>query len=104
MNTLTFHIERDLGPFDQREYALEVTYQVNPYYAQTHLQPAEGGDIEIESVLLDGEEFDGLTPSEEDALQMSCHQDAEERANDAAEQRAEIQADRLMMDAWERGQ
>ena len=104
MNTLTFHIERDLGPFDQREYALEVTYQVNPYYAQTYLQPAEGGDCEIISILLDGEEWDGLTPSEEDALQMYCQQDADERANDAAEQRAEMQADRLMMDAWERGQ
>ena len=104
MNGLIFHVERDLGPFDQREYALEVIYQVNPYYAATHLQPEEGGDCEIESVLLDGEEWDGLTQAEEDRLQQDCQQDADERANDAAEQRAEMREDDRMMDAWERGE
>ena len=100
MNSLTFHVERDLGPFDQREYALDVTYQVNPYYAATHLQPEEGGDCEIVSVLLDGEEFD-LTQSEEDALQIVCVEDASEQGECAAEYWAEAQEDRQMTDAWE---
>ncbi len=97
MTAFTFHIERDLGPFDQREYALEVTYSVNRFYPATHLQPAEGGDCEIISVLLDGEEF-CLTQAEEDALQIACQQDADERHNDAAEYRAEQRRDELMME------
>ena len=105
MNILTFYVERDGSmPFDQREYALDVTYQVNPYYAATYWQPAEGGDCEIISILLDGEEWDGLTQAEEDRLQQDCQQDADERANDAAEQRAEMREDDRMMDAWERGE
>lgn len=100
MNTLTFHIERDLGPFDQREYALDVTYSVNRFYPATHLQPAEGGDCEIISVMLDGEEWDGLTQAEEDRLQLYCQQDADERANDEAEYRAEQRRDERMMGQW----
>ena len=104
MNHLTFHVEREGSmPFDQREYALDVSYRVNPYYAATHLQPAEGGDCEIESVLLDGVEFD-LTQAEEDRLQQACIDDANERAECAAEQRAEMREDDRMMDAWERGE
>lgn len=98
-HTFTFHIERDCGPFDQRELALEVTYSINRYYPATHLQPAEGGDCEIISVLLDGEEFE-LTQAEEDRLQMDCQQDADERANDAAEYRAEQRRDEIMMEGW----
>ena len=97
--TFTFHVERDCGPFDQREYELEVTYSINRYYPETHLQPAEGGDCEILSVLLDGDEFD-LTQDEEDALQIACQQDADERANDAAEYRAEQSRDEIMMEKW----
>jgi len=94
--SFTFHIERDCGPFDQRELALDVTYSINRFYPATHLQPAEGGDCEILSVLLDGEEFD-LTQDEEDALQMACQQDADERLNDEAEYRAELRKDERMM-------
>lgn len=94
--TFTHHIERDCGPFDQRELALDVTYKINRFYPATHLQPAEGGDCEILSVLLDGEEFD-LTQDEEDALQMACQQDADERLNDEAEYRAELRRDERMM-------
>ena len=104
MNALTFHVERDLGPFDQREYALDVTYQINPYYAATHLQPEEGGDCEIISILLDGEEWDGLTQSEENALQDACLQDASERADYEADVRHEQARDRQMDDEWERNQ
>ena len=104
MNSLTFYVERDGSmPFDQREYALDVSYQVNPYYAATYWQPAEGGDCEIESVLLDGVEFD-LTQAEEERLQQDCIEDANERAECAAEQRAEMREDDRMMDAWERGE
>ena len=104
MNSLTYYIERDLGPFDQREYALDVTYQVNPYYAATHLQPAEGGDCEIVSILLDGKEWDGLTQAEENRLQQDCIDDAERRHDDEADARHEQARDRQMDDEWERGQ
>ena len=103
MTELTFNIERDLGPFDQREYALDVTYQVNPYYAATHLQPAEGGDCEIVSVMLDGDDFD-LTQSEKDALQIACIEDANDRGEDEADARHEQARDRQMDDEWERGE
>lgn len=98
MSHLTFHIEREGSmPFDQREYALDVTYSVNRYYAATYMQPEEGGDIEIESVLLDGEEFD-LTQVEEDLLYNYCMDDAAEKAECAAEQRAEMRQDDRMME------
>lgn len=98
MSALTFHVERG-----DAELALAVTYSVNRYYPATYWQPEEGGDCEITSVLLDGEEFD-LTQAEEDRLQIACIEDATERAECAAEHRAEMQADRLMADAWERAQ
>ena len=76
LNSLTFYVEREGSmAFDQREYALDVTYKVNPYRAATRWQPEEGGDIEVISVLLDGEEFD-LTQAEEARLEQDCTEDA----------------------------
>lgn len=97
MSALTFHIERDCGPFGQREYALDVIYAVNRFYAATYWQPAEGGDVDIISVTFAGEEFD-LTQAEEDRLQQYCIDYANERGEEAAEQRAEMQQDRMMDD------
>ncbi len=75
MSSLTFYVEREGSMvFDQREYALDVTYSVNPYRPATRWQPEEGGDIEIISVLLDGEEFD-LTQAEEARLEQYCLED-----------------------------
>lgn len=98
MSSFTFHIERDYGPFDQREYALEVTYSVSRYSPATYLQPEEGGEVEILSVTLDGEEFD-LTAAEEDALQTQAEEEAArhlaEEAADYADWQYEQYRDRM---------
>lgn len=98
--TFTFHIERDCGPFDQREAALEVTYRINPYRPATRMQPEEGGDCEILSVTLGGEEFD-LTLAEEEALQTEAEEHASrhlaEEAAEYAEWRYEQHRDRIML-------
>jgi hypothetical protein len=90
MSALTFHVERG-----DDELTLDVTYRVNRYYPATHWQPAEGGDCKIISVLLNGMEFD-ITQAEEDRLQQYCIQDAAERAEEAAERRAEMLRDDRM--------
>ena len=101
--TFTFHIERDYGPFDQRPYALEVTYSVSRYSPATYLEPSEGGEVEILSVTLDGEEFD-LTAAEEDALQTQAEEEAArhlaDEAADYADWQYEQYRDRKMMDSW----
>ena len=97
MSALTFHIERDCGSFGRYEYALAVTYRVNRYYPATHWQPAEGGDCEIISVLLDGEEFE-LTQAEEERLQQDCIDDANERGEEAADRYAETRRNELMIE------
>ena len=39
---------------------LLVAYDYTPYRAATHWQPAEGGDIEITGIHLDGHNVDGM--------------------------------------------
>ena len=90
MSALTFHVERG-----DDELTLDITYRANRYYPATHWQPAEGGDCEIISVLLNGMEFD-ITQAEEERLQQYCIQDADERAEEAAERRAEMRRDDRM--------
>jgi hypothetical protein len=90
----------------RRELELTVTYSMTAPVAATYWQPAEGGEIEIESVKC-GDRLIPLTEELLDALyQMAAdraHQDWAEE--DAAEQdwRYQEYRDRLLMERWERG-
>lgn len=83
--TYTHEIERG-------ETLLEITgeYKVNPFVDATYWQPAEGGDIELLTVKLNGADFD-LTDTEEsaliDALEIQSADDLEAAAGDYADYR-----------------
>lgn len=98
--TFTFHVERDNGPFDQHEFECVITYNVSKSYAATYMQPAEGGEVEIESVRFNGVEFD-LTQTEEDAVQAHAEEHASRHLTDEAADYADWQyqqyRDRQMM-------
>lgn len=67
-------------------------YTVSKYYAETHLQPAEGGDVELLTVKRDGRDFD-LTDAEEaalvDALQIQSVDDLDTASGDEGDYRYE---------------
>lgn len=81
------------------ELELAVIYDVTPYRAATHLQPAEGGEVELISVKHKGAEFN-LTDAEEAALIAECQErgqrDYAEEMSEAAEWRAQCRRDQLM--------
>lgn len=91
------------------EIDVRVTYEISPYIAQTHLQPAEGGTVEIvraEFVNADAASLPApLTDSEYDELQVCAEAraqtDMDEEAAEYAEYRYEQQRDQKMMDEWE---
>jgi len=66
------------------ELELCVIYSVSPYIAQTHLQPAEGGDCEIISARWQKILPEPLTDAEYEALQIECEERAGSDERDAA--------------------
>lgn len=84
----------------EREYEVEVTYSVTPFVAATHMQPAEGGEVEILStrVLTPGPEAWPVTDYEFDYL----HTEACDRADDDLADYAADHADYLYEQACER--
>lgn len=88
----------------RREIELRVTYSMTPPVAATYWQPAEGGEIELESVKC-GDRLIPLTDDLYDALyEMACERSAQDWAEeDAAEAdwRYQEHRDRLLMEKWE---
>lgn len=62
--TFEFSIEHTL---DDRDVELDVTYSCTPFIRATFWQPAEGGEVEIEEVLLDGQPVI-LSPEDEQLI------------------------------------
>ena len=92
--TFTHELERG-------DLALEVTvtYSASPVVNATYWQPAEGAEVEIESIALDGAPF-FTTDKEETAIYAACERKAErdlaEDADEAAAYRGEHRMERLM--------
>ena len=84
---------------------VEVTYTCTPFIDQTYWQPAEGGEIEIQSITLDGKSID-VTDAEEAKLyrmaENAAGDDWGDHLRDVAEYKADQRADDRMMDRWER--
>jgi hypothetical protein len=99
--TTSMEIERGDAVLD-----VNLEYVANPFVAATYWQPAEGGDVEIAAVTLDGAPFD-LTEAEEDAAYAFCERHYVEHqgddAADYAEYRYDQARDEQMMSAWEAG-
>lgn len=109
--TFTHHIERSftdaLGWEGEAEIELQVTYSVTPYvpaqgptYASGG-QPAEGGEVELISVTLDGRE-ETLTDAEESAILQACEERAADDLADYASDRADYEYDRRRDERMER--
>ena len=103
--TFTTYIER--GECDLTDLEVVVTYTANPFVGATYWQPAEGGDIELDSVKANGVEVD-LTDAEEAKIIAECEarvgDDMEDAAGDYDDYQYEQWKDRQMMDAWEASQ
>jgi len=104
--TFTTSIERDDDEIDVR-----VTYTVTPFVAATYWQPAEGGEVEIETAEFIGVDAASmpapLTDAELDELAEQagarCRDDMADAAADLAAYRYEQYRDRVLMDRWEQG-
>lgn len=87
------------------EIEVGVTYSVTPFIAATYWQPAEGGEVEIQSVKRDGQEI-SLTDAEEGSLLAECEgrasSDIDEERAAKADWRYQEYRDRLLMEKWER--
>lgn len=88
---------------DDDEIEVTVAYTCTPFVDATYWQPAEGGEVEIDSVTRDGAPFE-TTEAEDDKLVDEATQHAtEDMADDAAaaaEYRAEQRADDLMIERF----
>jgi len=91
MTTPSFTFETSItrGRYE-REYDLEVTYTVTPFIGATHVQPAEGGEVEVLTVTSLGASID-LTADEDETIYQACCDRAEA---DLAEWYAEQDDDR----------
>ena len=74
------------------EAEVEITYSVSPYYPATREQPAEGGEIELISVMRDGIELK-LTDEIEAELLEKCEARAQQDCRDALDEALEAKAD-----------
>lgn len=98
MTTINFTVEREVvvdGEVDYEEIELEIEGVATPYVPARlsghpdNWCPAEGGEVEIEHILLDGKPWDGeLTDSER---QYAEEEILEAARLDAEEARAEAQ-------------
>ena len=97
-----FTVDHMIG---RREVELVVTYSVTPIVAATYWQPAEGGEVEIQSIKHDGKPVT-LTGAEEEAiLAMAEARAADDLADDAADYadwQYQEHRDRLLMAQFER--
>jgi hypothetical protein len=99
--TMTFTFDATIYR-DEDELELRVTYKVSPYYPETRLQPAEGGDVEIlEAKFIDTDCLPApLTDGEYDSLQVIAEArapyDAADAAADHADYLYEQHRDRMM--------
>lgn len=111
--TFTHYLERSFtdatGMEGEVEIALQVTYSVTPFIPEkgpTYScggQPAEGGEVEVISVTLDGHE-ETLADAEEELIQQACEERA---ADDWAEEewaRADYEYERRRDERMEREQ
>jgi hypothetical protein len=89
---------------ERGDAVLEVNleYVANPFVAATQWQPAEGGDVEIAAVTLDGASFD-LTEAEEAEAYDRCQEHYVEHQEDDAADYADYRYDQMRDDAWEAG-
>ena len=78
------------GMEGENEYA--IVYTVSKYHAATHMQPAEGGEIEILSVKCDGRELTGRECDDAVDWILDCHDDELRDYAEAAEDAAREQA------------
>jgi hypothetical protein len=81
VTTIDLHIERSNDSTDDwRELTVEVRGTVSRYRPATRLDPAEGGEVEIESVTCDGKDFE-LNPRElttaSELLERQAREDTE---------------------------
>ena len=83
---------------------LRVTYEMTPVVPATYWQPAEGGEVEIVSVKLDGKEYATSAEDDEYLLEQAIARSADDWADeDAAEAdwRYQEYRDRQLMRQWE---
>lgn len=112
-------LSMDIGPFTftteiepaaDLPVELVVTYTGSPiipartYGPPEHCYPAEGGEVEIQSVMHNGQPY-ALTDEQEEALLDVCSDRVEQDAADAEDDRADYEYDRRrdeqMMREWE---
>lgn len=74
-------------------FEIEVSYTCTPFVDATYWQPAEGGEVEIESVKWNGHELAGLTEAEDAAIETLCINRASEDMGDDADAAADYLAD-----------
>lgn len=92
----TAYLETDDG-----EIELSVIYEVSKSYPATHLQPAEGGEVEVISVRQNGQERVLTTAQEEWLLEQCRDRMADDIADEAAAEadwRYQEYRDRQLMD------
>jgi len=86
------------------EIEVRVAYSVSHFIDATYWQPAEGGEVEIQSVKKDGTEFQ-LSDSEEAAILTECEERAASDIGDEkaaeADWRYQERRDRQLMEQWE---
>lgn len=70
---------------EDRVIHVEVTYRVHPYFAATRTNPAEGGDVELESTLVDGNEWTGTAAEEAELYEAAMARSGEDELDAAAD-------------------
>jgi hypothetical protein len=101
VTTISLTIERP-GPTDPDEsveLTVEVRGTVSRYRPATRFDPEEGGDVEIESVTLDGVNFE-LDAGEEAEAEEELARQAREDAEEARDRDADEWRDRQMERDW----
>lgn len=98
-----FTVDHMIG---RQEVELVVTYSVTPFVEATYWQPAEGGEVEIQSIKHNGTPVTLSDGEEEAILAMAEARAADDLAADAADYadwQYQEHRDRLLMAQFERG-
>ena len=91
MTSIIITVERGEDE-DWRELDVEVTGTVTRYRPATRLDPEEGGEVEIASIMCEGEVFE-LTPKELTKANELLENQARSDAAEARYARAELERD-----------
>ena len=97
MKTYTFWSSLNI---DGDEVDVEVEYTCTPYVTATYYQPAEGGEIVLISVMLDGDDvINSLSEDDQATIIAECEDRAEDDCaagkDDEGDYRYELARDRI---------